>query len=163
MKRNIVFIVILFVVALAIGSCGHSSNSGSCSCCNCEERGITARIMEQLSELSNYAYLDWNKKQVDIDMMGWQHPSMVSGFPMEEAQRMYSDCQNLKAWVHHVSIPLRSINGTKANAAFDNLESGFDTLFVRFISQEYYLRERREVYNEVIPALLDNVVAALSE
>lgn len=162
MKRNIVFIVILFV-ALVIGSCGHSSNSGSCNCCNCEERGITARVLEQLSELSNHAYLDWNKQQVDIDMMGWQHPSMVSGFPMEEAQRMYVDCQNLKAWVHHASVPVRSINGAKVKASFDNLESGFDTLYVRFVSQDYYLREREEVFNDVIPALLDSLVAALFE
>lgn len=158
MKRKIVFIVFV-LMGLALTSCGHSFHcDSSCSC----DRGITARIMEQLSELSDFAYVDWNKPDIGADMSAWQHPSMVAGFPMEEAQTMYLDCLNLKAWVHHVAVPLRSINA-KVNKAIDALECGFDTLYVRFISQDYYLRLRQETFDATIPPLMDSLVAAFSE
>lgn len=159
MKRNKLLSIIILLLAFV--SCGRSGNGANC-CCDCERR-ITADVMQHLSELSDYAYVDWNKKQTVVDMMGWQHPSMVPDFPMEEAQRMYVDCRNLKVWVHHVAVPLRCINGARVNKAIDDLESGFDTLYVRFVSQDYYLRERQEVFNGVIPALLDSLVVLLTE
>ncbi len=158
------FIIVFVSLVLALASCGHSCHCDSCSC-SCD-RGITASFLKEMSQFTNYSFVKWDEVasvQVWTDMADWLQPNIASGFNPQIAQEMWSRCQNTKAWIHKESIAVRSLHGQAVSQAIDALESGFDTLYVRFVSQDYYLRERQEVFNDVIPALLDSIVAVLSE
>lgn len=128
----------------------------------------TASFMKQVSQFSNYVYVDWEsvtERHVWNDMVDWylDTTEIAPGFPQDIAQQMWSDCRNVKAWVHHASIPVRSIHGLKVNLAIDAFENGFDTVYARFVSQDYYMRLRQDVYDSTIPVLLDSIVSALSQ
>lgn len=158
------FIFVFVSLVLALASCGHSCHCDYCSC-SCD-RGITASFLKEMSQFTNYSFVKWDEMasvQVWTDMADWQHPDgMVSGFNPEIAQEMWSRCQNTKAWIHKESIPVRGLYGHSVNQAIDALESGFDSLFSYFVSQEYYLRWPQDAYNEIIPQLVDSLVAAIS-
>jgi hypothetical protein len=47
--------------------------------------------------------------------------------------------------------------------ALDNTEAMFDTVFVRCVSQEYYMRLFPEMYNETMTPVLDELVEKLND
>jgi hypothetical protein len=47
-------------------------------------------------------------------------------------------------------------------AALDNTEAMFDTVFVKCVSQEYYMRLFTEMYNETMKPALDELVEILN-
>ena len=65
---------------------------------------------------------------------------------------------NVKALLHKESLPFRSFKDTRVNEAVDSLEQGFDKVFTRMISQEYYMRVFPDCFDEVIPPLVDRLV-----
>ena len=155
------FIIVFVSLVLALASCCHSCHCDSCSC-SCD-RGITVSFLKEMSQFTNYSFVKWDEVasiQVWTDMADWQHPDNT-GFNPEIAQEMWSRCQNTKAWIHKESIPVRSFHGPLVNQAIDALESGFDSLFSFFVSQDYYLRWPQDAYNEIIPSLVDSLVTSL--
>ena len=70
--------------------------------------------------------------------------------------------QNARTDFHQKSLPLRAKSSKNIVIAIDNTEAMFDTVFVRCVSQEYYMRLFPEMYNEVMKPALDELVNKLN-
>ena len=111
-----------------------------------------------MSELSDKYYrpntADW---LAEVDSL------IVEEFPMEIACEYWHLLQNARTDFHQKSLPLRAKASKNIVVALDNTEAMFDTVFVRCVSQEYYMRLFPEMYNETMKSALDELVEKLND
>jgi hypothetical protein len=86
----------------------------------------------------------------------------ISGFPLEIASEYWHLLQNARTDFHQKSLPLRVEASKEMADALDNTEAMFDTVFVRCVSQEYYMRLFPEVYNETMKPAIDKLVIEIN-
>ena len=96
---------------------------------------------------------DW---PADVDSM------IFEDFPMEIACEYWHLLQNARTDFHQKSLSLRARASKDVVEALDNTEAMFDTVFVRCVSQEYYMRLFSEMYNETMKPALDELVEKLN-
>lgn len=96
---------------------------------------------------------DW---PADVDSM------IYEDFPMEIACEYWHLLQNARTDFHQKSLSLRVRASKDVVEALDNTEAMFDTVFVRCVSQEYYMRLFPEMYNETMKPALDELVDKLN-
>lgn len=97
---------------------------------------------------------DW---PAEVDSM------IYEDFPMEIACEYWHILQNARTDFHQKSLPLRAKASKNIVVALDNTEAMFDTVFVRCVSQEYYMRLFPEMYNETMKPALDDLVEKLND
>lgn len=68
-------------------------------------------------------------------------------FPIEISTEIWHLLQNARTDFHQESLPLRAKASKNIVIAIDNTEAMFDTVFVRCVSQEYY------IINNIMPML----------
>ena len=109
------------------------------------------------AELSNRYYrpntADWNS-----EMDG----KIIEEFPLVIASEYWHLLQNARTDFHQKSLPLRTEATDKVIKALDKTEAAFDSVFVRCVSQEYYLRLFAEMYNETIKPAIDELVSEMN-
>lgn len=84
----------------------------------------------------------------------------VTAFPYEIAAVYWEQLQSAWEFIHQQSLPLRAVAAPELVERLDQLEAAFDTVFLRCISESYYMRLLPDIYNEVIPERLDVLVKA---
>lgn len=97
---------------------------------------------------------DW---PADVDSM------IYEDFPMEIACEYWHLLQNARTDFHQKSLPLRVRASKDVVEALNNTEAMFDTVFVRCVSQEYYMRLFPEMYNETMKPALDDLVERVND
>ena len=115
----------------------------------------------------NYSTVDWER----LDMLYYRPYSadwneqigqrIRSDFPPEIAAQYWHSLQNAKTDFHQRSLPLRAASSV-VGEALDRTEAMFDTVFVRCVEQEYYMRLFVDVYNEVMPAAIDDLCRSMA-
>lgn len=85
-----------------------------------------------------------------------------TAFPYEIAAAYWEQLQSAREFVHQRSLPLRAVAAPELVERLDRLEAAFDTVFMRCISESYYMRLLPDIYDEVIPERLDVLVKAAS-
>ena len=86
------------------------------------------------------------------DEIGAQiHPD----FPPEYSARYWHRLQNAKTYLHQQTLPLRSGASEEFVNQLNRTESALDSVFVRIVSQEYYMRIFVDCYEEIMPAEID--------
>ena len=73
-------------------------------------------------------------------------------FPMEYTSKYWHRLQNAKTYLHQQTLPLRSGASDEFITQLNRTESALDTVFVRIVSQEYYMRVFVDCYEEIMPA-----------
>ena len=96
---------------------------------------------------------DW---PADVDSMIYEE------FPMEIACEYWHLLQNARTDFHQKSLSLRARASKDVVEALDNTEAMFDTVFVRCVSQEYYMRLFPEMYNETMKPAIDKLVIEIN-
>ena len=96
---------------------------------------------------------DW---PADVDSM------IYEDFPMEIACEYWHLLQNARTDFHQKSLSLRARASKDVVEALDNTEAMFDTVFVRCVSQEYYMRLFSEMYNETMKPAIDKLVIEIN-
>ena len=96
---------------------------------------------------------DW---PADVDSM------IYEDFPMEIACEYWHLLQNARTDFHQKSLSLRARASKDVVEALDNTEAMFDTVFVRCVSQEYYMRLFPEMYNETMKPAIDKLVIEIN-
>lgn len=139
-------IIPIFILSL-IGFTGCHSNSS----------------IADIAEFYNYSTVNW----VRIDTMyyrpyaaDWSEDigkQIRPDFPDEIAAKYWHRLQNAKTDFHQQTMPLRAASSAEVCEALDRTESMFDTVFVRCIEQEYYMRLLVDTYNETMPPALDSL------
>ena len=117
----------------------------------------------EIIRFSNYSTVDW----AQIDTM-YYRPCTADwnddidrridpDFPLDMAAEYWHSLQNAKTYFHQRSLPLRATSSPAVGEALDRTEAAFDTVFVRCVEQEYYMRLFVDVYNEVMQPAIDNL------
>lgn len=76
-------------------------------------------------------------------------------FPPEYSARYWHRLQNAKTYLHQQTLPLRSGVSEEFVNQLNRTESALDSVFVRIVSQEYYMRIFVDCYEEIMPAEID--------
>ena len=88
---------------------------------------------------------------------------IIKDFPIEIFTEIWHLLQDARIDFHQKSLPLRAKASKNIVVALDNTEAMFDTVFVRCVSQEYYLRLFPEMYNETMKPAIDELVKKLND
>ena len=149
MKR---FLLLLIVIPLVV-SCGQNT---------------TTEFVEEICCYSDYSTVDWyelSEKYYRPNSADWDsttNEQIIKDFPSEVAAEFWHLLQNARTDFHQKSLPLRAEATENVINTLDKTEAMFDTVFVRCVSQEYYMRLFPEMYNETMKPAIDELVTTLA-
>ena len=149
MKR---FLLLLIIIPLVVG-CGQNA---------------ATEFVEEICCYSDYSTVDWSElseKYYRPNAADWDsvtNEQIIRGFPSEVATEFWHLLQNARTDFHQKSLPLRAEATENVIRALDQTEAMFDTVFVRCISQEYYMRLFPEMYNETMQPAIEELVSKLA-
>lgn len=75
----------------------------------------------------------------------------------EEDARVWHLLQNARTKFHQDNLPLRAASTAEQRAHLDQVDAAFDTVFVRYMQNDYYLRAFVDAYQEVLPQQIDEL------
>ena len=135
---------------------------------SCKQDTTTEFIKEIrcYSDYSTVAWSDLSEKYYRPNAEDWDskiNKRIIKDFPIEISTKIWHLLQNARTDFHQKSLPLRAKASKNIVVALDNTEAMFDTVFVRCVSQEYYMRLFPEMYNEVMKPALDELVEKLND
>ena len=129
---------------------------------------VKTEFIRSVSCYSDYSTVDWDDlddKYYRPNTADWSaevDSLIVNDFPMEIACRYWHLLQNARTDFHQKSLSLRANASKNVVSTLNNTEAMFDTVFVRCISQEYYMRLFPEVYNDVMKEAIDKITSELA-
>ena len=134
---------------------------------SCKQDTTTEFIKEIrcYSDYSTVAWSDLSEKYYRPNAGDWDseiNKRIIKDFPIEISTEMWHLLQNARTDFHQKSLPLRVEASKEMADALDKTEATFDTVFVRCVSQEYYMRLFPEMYNETMKPALDELVEILN-
>ena len=137
--------------------------------CRPTERSARVDVFRETAPLHSYATVPWAELVEDYwrpNKGDWnqevEKQLEETAFPYEIAAAYWEQLQSAREFVHQRSLPLRAIAAPEFVERLDRLEAAFDTVFMRCISESYYMRLLPDIYDEVIPERLDVLVKAAS-
>lgn len=137
--------------------------------CRPTERSARVDFFRETAPLHSYATVPWAELVEDYwrpNKGDWnqevEKQLEETAFPYEIAAAYWEQLQSAREFVHQRSLPLRAIAAPELVERLDRLEAAFDTVFMRCISEPYYMRLLPDIYDEVIPERLDVLVKAAS-
>ena len=135
---------------------------------SCKQDTMT-NFVSEISRYSDYSTVTWpdlSEKYYRPNTGDWGEDiekCICTGFPLEIASHFWHILQNARTDFHQKSLPLRAEASENIIKALDLTEAMFDTVFVRCVSQEYYMRLFPEMYNETMKPALDELVEKLND
>lgn len=135
---------------------------------SCKQDSTTEFVKEIrcYSDYSSVAWSDLSEKYYRPNAGDWDpeiNKHIIKDFPIEISAEIWHLLQNARTDFHQKSLPLRAEASKNIVIAIDNTEAMFDTVFVRCVSQEYYMRLFPEMYNETMKPALDELVEKLND
>lgn len=135
------------------------------SCCGNDTKKEFVDNIICYSDFSTVNWDDLSEKYYRPNTGDWNatmEEMIIEDFPMEMACDFWHLLQNARTDFHQKSLSLRAETSERIREAIDKAEASFDTVFVRCVSQEYYLRLFPEMYNETIKPAIDELVNRLA-
>lgn len=129
---------------------------------------VKTEFIKSVSSYSDYSTVDWGElgdKYYRPNTADWSaevDSLIIEEFPMKIACGYWHILQNARTDFHQKSLPLRAEASKNELDALDKSEAMFDTVFVRCVSQEYYMRLLPEMYNEVMKPAIDELIKELN-
>ena len=133
------------------------------------KQDATTEFVKEISCYSDYSTVAWSdlsEKYYRPNAGDWDseiNKRIIKDFPIEISTKIWHLLQNARTDFHQKSLPLRAKASKNIVVALDNTEAMFDTVFVRCVSQEYYMRLFPEMYNETMKPALDELVEKLND
>lgn len=133
------------------------------------KQDATTEFVKEISCYSDYSTVAWpdlSEKYYRPNAGDWDskiNNRIIKDFPIEISTKIWHLLQNARTDFHQKSLPLRAKASKNIVVALDNTEAMFDTVFVRCVSQEYYMRLFPEMYNETMKPALDELVEKLND
>ena len=132
------------------------------------KQDTAAEFVKDIGCYSYFSTVDWEAltdKYYRPNIADWDSISnwrIIAGFPNEICAEYWCLLQNARTDFHQKSLPLRAKASNNAINSLDRIEAMFDTVFVRCVSQEYYMRLFPEMYNETMKPAIDGLVIELA-
>lgn len=137
--------------------------------CRPTERSARVDFFRETAPLHSYATVPWAELVEDYwrpNKGDWnqevEKQLEETAFPYEIAAAYWEQLQSAREFVHQRSLPLRAVAAPELVERLDRLEAAFDTVFMRCISESYYMRLLPDIYDEVIPERLDVLVETVN-
>ena len=148
------FIIVVLLMSISLSGC--MSNP---------ER----EFLKEVTVFSNYSTVNW-----DVTIKSYYHPcndslsqeirDKINGnFPEYEAAVAYRLLEIARRAFHQKSLLLRAEATEDVIEALDATESMFDTIFMRYIEQDYYLGLLGDTYTRIMEPAIDDLVEVLRE
>lgn len=128
---------------------------------SCQKQTFNHADLQNLATWYSYSTVDW----CDIDtayyrsyLTEWAEKYaayQIADFPQEIACEYGLRLQNAKTRFHQQTLPMRAGAGHQLRKQLNEAEATFDSIFVKIISQEYYMRLFVDVYEENMPQQID--------
>ena len=128
----------------------------------------TTEFVSEISRYSDYSTVTWSdlsEKYYRPNTGDWDsvtNERLTKDFPIGIAAEFWHLLQNARTDFHQKTLPLRAEASENIITALDRTDAMFDTVFVRCVSQEYYMRLFPEMYNEVMTPAIDELVELLN-
>ena len=123
----------------------------------CAKQDSISLAHNELGKFYNWSTVDW----AGIDSMyyrpyncDWSEEigaQIAPDFPFEYTSKYWHRLQNAKTYLHQQTLPLRIGASDEFIEQLNRTESALDSVFVRMVSQEYYLRVFVDCYEEIMP------------
>lgn len=132
------------------------------------KQDTTTEFVKEISCYSDYSTVAWSdlsERYYRPNMGDWDremNKQIIKVFPIEISAEIWHLLQNARTDFHQKSLPLRAEASENIIKALDRTEAMFDTVFVRCVSQEYYMRLFPEMYNETMKPAIDELVIELA-
>ena len=134
---------------------------------SCKQDSTTEFVKEIrcYSDYSTVVWSDLSEKHYRPNAGDWDsemNKRIIKDFPIEISTEIWHLLQNARTDFHQKSLPLRVEASKEMADALDKTEAMFDTVFVRCVSQEYYMRLFPEMYNETMKPAIDKLVIEIN-
>ena len=132
------------------------------------KQDTTTEFVKEIRCYSNYSSVAWSdlsERYYRPNAGDWDpemNKQIIKDFPIEISAEIWHLLQNARTDFHQKSLPLRAEASENIIKALDRTEAMFDTVFVRCVSQEYYMRLFPEMYNETMKPAIDELVIELA-
>ena len=123
----------------------------------CAKQDSISVAHNELGKFYNWSTVDW----AGIDSMyyrpyncDWSEEigaQIAPDFPFEYTSKYWHRLQNAKTYLHQQTLPLRIGASDEFIEQLNRTESALDSVFVRMVSQEYYMRVFVDCYEEIMP------------
>ena len=129
---------------------------------------VTTEFVKEISCYSDFSTVDWEDltdKYYRPNAGDWgpeMNKRIIKDFPREVSIEIWHLLQNARTDFHQKSLSFRAKASKNAIRSLDCTEAMFDTVFVRCVSQEYYMRLFPEMYNETMKPAIDELVIELA-
>lgn len=129
---------------------------------------VKTEFVKSVSGYFDYSTVDWKSvrdKYYRPNTADWSpevDSLIIKEFPMEIACEYWHLLQNARTDFHQKSLPMRTEASKNVTESLDNAEAMFDAVFVKCVSQEYYMRLFPEVYNETMKPAIDKLVIEIN-
>ena len=126
-------------------------------------------FVKDISCYYDFSTVDWSElsdKYYRSNTADWNlvtNERIINDFPSEISCKLWHLLQNTRTDFHQKSLPLRAKASKDVINSLNRTEAMFDTVFVRCVSQEYYMRLFPEMYNETMKPALDELVEKLND
>ena len=133
------------------------------------KQDATTEFVKDISCYSDYSSVAWSdlsERYYRPNAGDWDpemNKQIIKDFPIGISVEIWHLLQNARTDFHQKSLPLRAEASENIIKALDRTEAMFDTVFVRCVSQEYYMRLFPEMYNETMKPALDELVEKLND
>ena len=154
--KNPLLIIFHITVTVTLTSCLERQDSISCA-------------QKELSNFYNYSSINWALidtlyyRPYKCDWSEEIGAQIASDFPMEYSTKYWHRLQNAKTYLHQETLPLRIGASDEFIKQLNHTESALDTVFVRIVSQEYYMRIFVDCYEEIMPIEIDKCFETLTK
>lgn len=124
----------------------------------------TKQFIKDISCYSDFSTVNWSElsdKYYRPNTADWDssvNNRITNEFPGEIATEIWHFLQNARTDFYQQSLPLRAKASKDVINSLNRTEAMFDTVFVRCVSQEYYLRLFPEMYNETMKPAINELI-----
>ena len=140
-----------------------------CVLVGCQKQPTNSTDLQNLASWYSCSTVDWCK--IDTAYypsypMEWAEKYesyKVADFPQEIACEYGLRLKNAKTYFHQQTLPLRAGGTHPFCQQLDKVEATFDSIYVKIISQDYYMRLFIDVYEEEMPQRIDACFEALEK
>lgn len=135
----------------------------------CAKQDSISVAQNELARYYNFSTVNWNHidsiyyRPYNCDWPDAIGAKIASDFPMEYTSKFWNRLQNAKTYLHQQTLPLRIGASDEFIKQLNHTESALDTVYVRIVSQEYYMRIFVDCYEEIMPQEIDKCFETLTK
>lgn len=135
----------------------------------CAKQDSANVAQKELSKFYNYSTVDWALidtfyyRPYNCDWSEEIGVQIAPDFPIEYTSKYWHRLQNAKTYLHQQTLPLRIGASDAFIEQLNRTESALDSVFVRIVSQEYYMRIFVDCYEEIMPIEIDKCFETLTK